>query len=209
MADPVADFLAREQDELAGLDDESSVPTSGADTPSVDGGLIGGAGGDAQLPAMGNDDFDVLGGGGDSGVDLSTLDSSPAVNQLSSAAPVYTSTIPKIEPEKIRKWRQDQKQRLEQKDVAEEKKMQDWRSQAKKELDDWYKSRRDQLEKASKSNRTSEREFIIERDAVEPGAEWERITKLCEFNPKNAKNAKDVSRLRSMLLQLKANEKGE
>jgi len=152
----------------------------------------------------------VLGGAGDSGVDLTAMDSmSPAVNPLPSAAPVYTSTVPKIEPEKIRKWRQDQKQRLEQKDLAEEKKMQDWRAQAKKELDDWYKSRRDQLEKASKTNRTSEQEFIVERDAAEPGAEWERITKLCEFNPKNAKNAKDVSRLRSMLLLLKANEKGE
>ncbi len=57
--------------------------------------------------------------------------------------------------------------------------------------------------------RIAEQELIAERDAVMPGAEWERITKLCEFNPKNAKNMKDVSRLRSMLLQLKATEKGE
>lgn len=194
MADPVADFLAREQDELAGLDDDS-MPTE-ADSPAVDGGA----------PAMA-DDFDTLGGAGDSGVDLSAMvdQAPPVVHQ----PPPSVSTVPKIEPEKIRKWRQDQKQRLEQKDAAEEKKMQEWRSQAKKELDDWYKSRKDQLEKSKKNNRTSEQEFISERDKSEPGAEWERITKLCEFNPKNAKNAKDVSRLRSMLLQLKANEKGE
>ena len=44
-------------------------------------------------------------------------------------------------------------------------------------------------------------------DAIEPGTEWERVTKLCEFNAKAAKNAKDVSRLRSILLQLKQNPK--
>uniref|UniRef100_A0A914VVR7 Clathrin light chain n=1 Tax=Plectus sambesii TaxID=2011161 RepID=A0A914VVR7_9BILA len=181
MADPVADFLAREQDELAGLDDDS-VPTSGADTPSVGGGVDEAP---MQMPAavddfgdMGNaGDFGHGGGladAGDSGVDLSNLvDQTPPV---ANPTPPSFSNVPRIEPEKIRKWRQDQKQRLEQKDEAEEKKMQEWRGQAKKELDDWYKSRRDQLEKSKKNNRASEQDFIAERDTSEPGAEWERIT---------------------------------
>lgn len=51
--------------------------------------------------------------------------------------------------------------------------------------------------------RIAEMEVIKERDADQPGQEWERITRLCEFNPKTGKNTKDVSRLRSILLQLK------
>ena len=44
-------------------------------------------------------------------------------------------------------------------------------------------------------------------DEIAPGQEWDRVAKLCEFNAKAAKNAKDVSRLRSILLQLKQNPK--
>jgi len=37
----------------------------------------------------------------------------------------------------------------------------------------------------------------------ESGQEWERMAKLCDFNPKANKNNRDVSRMRSILLQLK------
>lgn len=51
--------------------------------------------------------------------------------------------------------------------------------------------------------RTAEAAFIEERDTDVPGQEWERITRLVDFNPKSSKHSKDVSRLRSILLQLK------
>ena len=38
---------------------------------------------------------------------------------------------------------------------------------------------------------------------AEVGQEWERIAKLCDFNPKASRNSKDVSRMRSIILQLK------
>jgi hypothetical protein len=53
--------------------------------------------------------------------------------------------------------------------------------------------------------RESEAEFIKERDESLPGHEWERICRLCEFNPKNNRSQKDASRMRSILLQLKQN----
>jgi len=43
---------------------------------------------------------------------------------------------------------------------------------------------------------------------MEPGQEWERwerIAKLCDFTPKASRNSKDVSRMRSIILQLKQN----
>ena len=51
--------------------------------------------------------------------------------------------------------------------------------------------------------RNAEREWIAERDAEQPGQEWEKIAKQCDFNPKSARNTKDTSRMRSILLQLK------
>lgn len=51
--------------------------------------------------------------------------------------------------------------------------------------------------------RNAEKQFVAEADEVEPGTEWERIAKLCEFNPKSSRTSKDVSRMRSIILQLK------
>ena len=70
-----------------------------------------------------------------------------------------------------------------------------------------YKKYNEQLEKTKSDNRAAEKGFVAAMDPIEPGTEWERVTKLCEFNAKNAKNARDVSRMRSILLQLKQNPK--
>lgn len=53
------------------------------------------------------------------------------------------------------------------------------------------------------SFRAAEAAFVKERDETTSGHNWEKICRLCEFNPKNSKNMKDISRLRSILLQLK------
>lgn len=51
--------------------------------------------------------------------------------------------------------------------------------------------------------RQAEAVFIEERDEDVPGHEWEHVARLCDFNPKNSKNTKDVGRMRSIFLQLK------
>jgi hypothetical protein len=53
------------------------------------------------------------------------------------------------------------------------------------------------------SCRNAEKQYVAESDEIEPGTEWERIAKLCDFNPKSSKTSKDVSRMRSIILQLK------
>lgn len=40
-------------------------------------------------------------------------------------------------------------------------------------------------------------------DSSTPGHDWERVCRNCDFNPKGTKNNKDVSRMRSIFLQLK------
>lgn len=51
--------------------------------------------------------------------------------------------------------------------------------------------------------RNAEKQFVAESDEIEPGTEWDRISKLCDFNPKSSRASKDVTRMRSIILQLK------
>jgi hypothetical protein len=53
------------------------------------------------------------------------------------------------------------------------------------------------------AHRNAEKQFVADEDEIKPGTEWERISKLCDFNPKSSKTSKDVSRMRSIILQLK------
>ncbi|KAH8026316.1 hypothetical protein HPB51_019555 [Rhipicephalus microplus] len=93
-------------------------------------------------------------------------------------------------------------------DAEEEEKKAELKATAKKELEEWYARYHEQIEKAKLANRevskNAEKEWVHERDSPAPkGQEWEAIAKLCDFNPKAARNSKDVSRMRSIILQLK------
>lgn len=52
-------------------------------------------------------------------------------------------------------------------------------------------------------SRAAEEAMISDLDENNPGTEWERVARLCDFNPKSSKQAKDVSRMRSVLISLK------
>ncbi|XP_069023797.1 clathrin light chain A-like isoform X1 [Embiotoca jacksoni] len=52
-------------------------------------------------------------------------------------------------------------------------------------------------------DQAAEEAMISDLDENNPGTEWERVARLCDFNPKSSKQAKDVSRLRSVLISLK------
>lgn len=51
--------------------------------------------------------------------------------------------------------------------------------------------------------RAAEAELMAPHESSARTVDWDRISKYCDFNPKANKNNKDVSRMRSMLLQLK------
>ncbi|KAH0944688.1 hypothetical protein HN011_005377 [Eciton burchellii] len=195
--DPAAEFLAREQDQLAGLEEDitpMAVTLAAAAAAShVDDDLSGkfgnlkvGPGGDAE------GSFEIV----------DTIGHS-AEAQTTVTEPAFIAPLAKEEPEKIRKWREEQKARLEEKDAEEEKKKEEWKEAAKKELEEWYKHHAETINKTKTTNRNAEKQFVAEADEVEPGTEWERIAKLCEFNPKSSRTSKDVSRMRSIILQLK------
>lgn len=193
--DPAAEFLAREQDQLAGLEDDI---TPMAVT------LAAAAAGQTEDELSGKFGNLKVGPGGDAEGSFEIVDTigQPAEAQAVPAEPVVPAPV-KEEPEKIKKWREEQKARLEEKDAEEEKKREEWREAAKKELEEWYKHHAEAINKTKTTNRNAEKQFVAEADEVEPGTEWERIAKLCEFNPKSSRTSKDVSRMRSIILQLK------
>ncbi|XP_063886150.1 clathrin light chain-like isoform X14 [Scylla paramamosain] len=203
--DPAAEFLAREQDQLAGLDDDiippAAAPQSQETAPTLP------AGDDADLfgaaPMNGGPDlgsFEML-GGDEVPQDTSAAEPVPAPPMAYSPVP----TIPKEEPEKIRIWREQQEVRLKEKDAAEELNKEELKEKARKELEDWYKQHEEQVAKTRQANRSAEKELVADIGKMEPGTEWERIAKLCNFNPKTAKSSRDISRMRSIILQVKQN----
>lgn len=204
--DPAAEFLAREQNALAGLEDE--LQPAAATTASAP--AVNHVNDIAGLESSGS--FEMINSIGDQSEAPQQPTEQEGSNFLDNqdegmieAGIQYTPPVQREEPEKIRKWREDQKQRLEEKDKEEEKKKEELREQAKKELEEWYKHHEETIAKTKAANRNAEKQFVAENDEIEPGTEWERIAKLCDFNPKSNKSSRDVSRMRSIILQLKQN----
>ncbi|XP_063698692.1 clathrin light chain isoform X2 [Culicoides brevitarsis] len=194
--DPAAEFLQREQSALAGLEDEippvANAPTENGTTTGLES-----SGSFEVINNVEQQDDETAAAANTNGFD----GEDPCLNDDFSGF-----TVPKQvqeEPEKIKRWREEQKKRLEEKDAEEETKKTELREQARKELEDWYKHHEDTISKTKSTNRNAEKQFVADDDDIEPGTEWERIAKLCEFNPKTNKASKDVSRMRSIILQLK------
>ncbi|XP_055061804.1 clathrin light chain A isoform X3 [Misgurnus anguillicaudatus] len=177
--DPAAAFLAQQESEIAGIENDEgfSILDSG-DVPSslsqdLDGGAING-----DLHGESNGPSDVYAA-------ISSVDRLQA------------------EPESLRKWREEQQERLEQLDANSRKQEVEWKEKAKLELEEWHTRQNEQLEKTKVNNRAAEEAMVSELDENSPGTEWERVARLCDFNPKSSKQAKDVSRMRSVLISLK------
>jgi len=195
--DPAADFLAREQSELAGLEDDNFGSSEAQPEAAQEFDAFGGdAPAAEQIPQdSGLGDFEVVGAADE------PADSSNGPSSMYEA--ISSQDTMRAEPEKIKLWREEQAARLETKDSEEESKKTELQEAAKKELDDWYKHYAEQLSKEKENNRAGEEAFVKERDEKVTGQAWEKVSKLCEFNPKGSKTTKDVSRMRGILLQLK------
>ncbi|XP_056239000.1 clathrin light chain B isoform X3 [Seriola aureovittata] len=186
--DPAAAFLAQQESEIAGIenDGEGFGALEEADGQQP-----------AQPQSANYDGFE---------------DESATVNgdmfqesngPTDSYAAIAQVDIQRQEPESLRKWREEQKARLEALDSASKAAEAEWKEKAKKELEDWHVHQNEQMEKNKANNRASEEAFLAESDGDSPGSEWERVARLCDFNPKTNKQAKDVSRMRSVLISLK------
>ncbi|XP_044062228.1 clathrin light chain B isoform X2 [Siniperca chuatsi] len=204
--DPAAAFLAQQESEIAGIENDGegfgALEGAGGQQPSPP-QLLNYDGFEDELAAVNGDMFQESNGPTDNYAAIAQVD------------------IQRQEPESLRKWREEQKTRLEALDLASKAAEAEWREKAKKELEDWHVHQNEQMEKNKVNNRiadkafykqpnsdvigfvASEEAFLAESDGDSPGSEWERVARLCDFNPKTNKQAKDVSRMRSVLISLK------
>lgn len=180
--DPAAAFLAQQESEIAGIENDEgfSILESGQMPDSLSAG-----GGDSIDGFMNGDFYQETNGPTDGYSAISHAD------RLQS------------EPESIRKWREEQKERLEALDANSKKQESEWKEKATKELEEWYARQDELLQKTKVNNRAAEEAFVSEVEETTPGTEWERVARLCDFNPKSSKQSKDVSRMRSVLISLK------
>nr|XP_040029829.1 clathrin light chain B isoform X2 [Gasterosteus aculeatus aculeatus] len=212
--DPAAAFLAQQESEIAGIENDAGGfgALEGADgeqtsppepTPSNYDGF------EDELAAVNGEMYQSY---------TFLLEWSKCFNVLQKESNGPTDNYAAIaqvdtlrqEPESLRKWREEQKTRLEALDLASKAAEAEWRDKAKKELEDWHVHQSEQMEKNKVNNRlcpsllrASEEDFVAESNGESPGTEWERVARLCDFNPKTNKQAKDVSRMRSVLISLK------
>ncbi|XP_068032208.1 clathrin light chain A isoform X2 [Anomalospiza imberbis] len=201
--DPAAAFLAQQESEIAGIEnDEGYGILENGEVPEALQGPEG-LGSDAVDGVINGDVYQESNGPTDCYAAISQVD------RLQS------------EPESILKWREEQKERLEQLDANSRKQEAEWKEKAIKELEEWYARQDEKLEKTKASNRVAdeafykqpfadvigyvaaEEAFVNDAEEVFPGTEWERVAQLCDFNLKSSKQAKDVSRMRSVLISLK------
>ena len=111
------------------------------------------------------------------------------------------------EPEFMRRWKEEQQERLGKKAEEETAAMKELKQKAQQELAEWYKRLETQLEKTKSINREEEAKYRIDEvNHIEPGSEWERVAKHCDFSTKAPGHTKDVSRMRSIMLQLKQSQ---
>ncbi|KAJ8247164.1 hypothetical protein GJAV_G00259490 [Gymnothorax javanicus] len=197
--DPAAEFLAQQESEIAGIENdegfgalegagqvqEDSPPPSnyvgfGSESATVNGDMFQGEN------RQGDEDSEEESNGPTDGY-----------------VAIARADQQRQEPESLRKWREEQKARLEELDSASKAEEAEWRERAKKELEDWHLHQSEQMEKNKANNRASEEAFLNEDEEDSPGSEWERVARLCDFNPKTSKQSKDVSRMRSVLISLK------
>ncbi|XP_048477348.1 clathrin light chain A [Rhincodon typus] len=187
--DPAAAFLAQQESEIAGIENDEGFSI-------LDGGEV--------PPALQVHSSHEAGGGFEEGltaVNGEVYQESNCPND--SYAAIARADRLSQEPESIRKWREEQITRLENLDAASRKAEMEWKEKARKELEEWYVRQNEQLEKIKKNNRAAEEAFIQDCNEDTPGTEWERVARLCDFNPKTNKQSKDVSRMRSVLISLK------
>ncbi|XP_053155445.1 clathrin light chain A isoform X2 [Hemicordylus capensis] len=201
--DPAAAFLAQQENEIAGIENDEGYNI--LENGEVPAGLQG-------QEAFSMDAIDGVTNGDVYQESNGPTDCYAAISQVDRL---------QTEPESIRKWREEQRERLEVLDANSRKQEAEWKEKAIKELEEWYARQEEQLQKTKANNRVAdeafykqpfadvigyvaaEEAFVNDVDESSPGTEWERVARLCDFNPKSSKQAKDVSRMRSVLISLK------
>ncbi|KAJ7399915.1 Clathrin light chain A [Pitangus sulphuratus] len=132
--DPAAAFLAQQETEMAGIENDEGY------------GILE----NGEVPEA-LQESEGLGDGAADGV--VNGDVSQTNGPTNCYAAISQADRLQSEPESIRKWREEQKERLEQLDANSRKQEAEWKEKAIKELEEWYARQDEKLEKTKASNR--------------------------------------------------------
>ncbi|KAJ8339782.1 hypothetical protein SKAU_G00344150 [Synaphobranchus kaupii] len=192
--DPAAAFLAQQESEIAGIENDEGF--SILDSGEVPDSLI------SNNIILDEQDADDAVDGAVNG-EIHDEPAQESNGPSDAYAAISNADRLQAEPESLRKWREEQQDRLEALDANSRTQEAEWKDKAQAELEEWNSRQNEQLEKTKVNNRAAEEAMVSEMDEGNPGTEWERVARLCDFNPKSSKQAKDVSRMRSVLISLK------
>uniref|UniRef100_A0A803TQ48 Clathrin light chain n=1 Tax=Anolis carolinensis TaxID=28377 RepID=A0A803TQ48_ANOCA len=133
--DPAAAFLAQQENEIAGIENDEgyNILENGEVPPGMQG-----------QEGLAADSIDGVTNG-----DLYQESNGPT----DCYAAISQADRLQTEPESIRKWREEQQERLEVLDANSRKQEAEWKEKAIKELEEWYERQDEQLEKTKVNNR--------------------------------------------------------
>ena len=152
-------------------------------------------------PAGGNAD-DIFGSGQPEQQNSADIFGAPAqgeADDIYSAGPAEPA-----EPEResaLVEWQRQKDQEIAAIDAAEEKEIAEMKEKAKKQLDDYNKKVDEAQANRAKHNLDVDKE-TFETLNSHPENQWERVVTYIDFNRADL-HEKDVSRMKSLLLQLK------
>ncbi|XP_045904430.1 clathrin light chain A isoform X1 [Micropterus dolomieu] len=132
--DPAAAFLAQQESEIAGIENDEGFSI-------LDSGEVPSSLGDSNDGAVNGELYGESNGPSDAYAAISNADRLQA------------------EPESLRKWREEQKERLELLDDNSRKQESEWKEKAKVELEEWHARQNEQLEKTKTNNRVLDEDF--------------------------------------------------
>jgi len=148
--DPAAEFLAQQQDEIEGLENDVLGTVNDDVGNSVTTGF------EESLNQAPTDFFGSEAVNGqveeeEAAEPAEQMDPSQAYAAIAAASARIEEL--RSEPEKIRLWREENNKLLAEKDAEADAKKEEWLKQAAKELEDWDRNRKEQLEKTREKNR--------------------------------------------------------
>ncbi|CAG5090635.1 Oidioi.mRNA.OKI2018_I69.PAR.g12671.t1.cds [Oikopleura dioica] len=120
---------------------------------------------------------------------------------LSQPEPVYT--MPVMEPESIKLWREQFKTRIEDIETDASAQEQIWKDEAKEQIKKFYKEREQKLAANKARNREDPNALKLEQENFDPTEgmtdqeKWEKVTARIDFNAKDKmKEAKESEEIR-------------
>ncbi|KAI9286521.1 clathrin light chain [Umbelopsis sp. AD052] len=126
----------------------------------------------------------------------------PAAEELeTSQAFINASTIPDVEPEVVKQWREKQKELIAERDAESEEKKHQIVQKAREAIDEFYEEYNDKRQKAIDLNREKEDNEQQEREKAASGTVWERISREIDF--KSNSSTRDVSRMKQLMTDLR------